>query len=347
MTELDWARLSDSLVNFTIVVYALALLGYGIENAFGRRAARAGARAATPSARERVAVSAAPDTKPGTQPDTWPQTQHGTPQNADPGARSGGSSGPAVAGKVGVALTVLGAVLNAGAVVTRGLAAGRVPWGNMYEFAIAASLVAVVVWLVVLTRSGPQVRRLGGFVILPVILLLGIASLLLYVPAGPLVPALNSSWLMVHVAAAIIATGTFLVSFVASVLYLLRSARDRADSGEGRGGVAARLGRRLPAADQLDRLAHRTVVFAFPVWTFAVVAGAIWAESAWGRFWGWDPKETWSAISWLVYAGYLHARATAGWSGRRAAWISILGFTTMMINLFGVNFVVSGLHSYA
>ncbi len=342
MTELDWARLSDSLVNFTIVVYALALLGYGIENAFGRRAARAGARAAAPGARERVAVSAAGRTAEGDS-----VGELGAPQNAAPGASSGGSSGPAVAGKAAVALTVLGAVLNAAAVVTRGLAAGRVPWGNMYEFAIAASLVAVVVWLVVLTRSGPQVRRLGGFVILPVLLLLGTAILLLYVPAGPLVPALDSSWLMVHVAAAIIATGTFLVSFVASVLYLLRSARDRADSGEARVGVAARLGRRLPAADQLDRLAHRTVVFAFPVWTFAVVAGAIWAESAWGRFWGWDPKETWSAISWLVYAGYLHARATAGWSGRRAAWISILGFTTMMVNLFGVNFVVSGLHSYA
>src|SRR5438477_114134 len=102
----------------------------------------------------------------------------------------------------------------------------------------------------------------------------------------------------------------------------------------------------LPPSETLDRLAYKTIAFAFPIWTFAVIAGAIWAESAWGRYWGWDPKETWSFITWVVFAGYLHARATAGWRGRRAAVIALIGFASLLVTYYVVNLWIVGLHSY-
>jgi cytochrome c-type biogenesis protein CcsB len=157
----------------------------------------------------------------------------------------------------------------------------------------------------------------------------------LYARAAPLIPSLNSYWITIHVSAAIIATGILLVSGVASVLYLIGAP------------AGSRIAARLPDSITLDRLAYRTAVAAFPIWTFAIIAGAIWAEAAWGRYWGWDPKETCALVAWVVYAGYLHARATAGWRGSPAAWINVVGFALMLFNLFFVNIVVSGWHSYA
>jgi cytochrome c-type biogenesis protein CcsB len=251
-------------------------------------------------------------------------------------------------GGLAVVLTVIGALVHVGVLVTRGIAAGRVPWGNMYEFAISVCLIAVVAWLVVLTRpKRVAVRHLGAFVMLPVVLLLGLAGTVLYTRVAPLVPALNSYWLKIHVSAAAIATGVFLVGFATGVLYLIRDAYDRAVAAGRVARFPASLGARLPAAEGLERTTFRVTAFAFPIWTFAIIAGAIWAEAAWSRYWGWDPKETWAFISWVVYAAYLHARATAGWRGRRAVWIVVLGWATMMVNLFGVNLVITGLHSYA
>jgi cytochrome c-type biogenesis protein CcsB len=150
------------------------------------------------------------------------------------------------------------------------------------------------------------------------------------------------------VTTAIMGFGIFFVSGIASVLYLLRSRYEAKEAaGEARAGSGLRVVERLPAAASLDRVAHRTAVFGFPIWTFAVIAGAIWAESAWGRFWGWDPKETWAFIAWVVYAGYLHARTTAGWRGRPAAWVNVVGLAVMVFNLLYVNLVSTGLHSYA
>jgi cytochrome c-type biogenesis protein CcsB len=159
------------------------------------------------------------------------------------------------------------------------------------------------------------------------------------------VAALRSYWLAIHVSTAIIGFGVFLVSGIASVLYLVKTRYEaRVATGEAASqGILAR----LPAAAALDRVAHRTAVFGFPIWTFAVIAGAIWAEAAWGRFWGWDPKETWAFIAWVVYAAYLHARTTAGWRGRPAAWVNVVGLVVMIFNLTFVNMVSTGLHSYA
>jgi cytochrome c-type biogenesis protein CcsB len=239
---------------------------------------------------------------------------------------------------MGVSLTVLGAGLHLAMLVVRGVAAHRAPWGNMYEFVAAVTLVGVVAWLVVLFRR-PELRRLGVFVLLPVILLMFLGGTVLYTQAAPVVPALRSYWLAIHVTAAVISSGILMFAGVASVLYLLRSAHDSS----GRMAWTAK----LPGAAVLDRVAYRATAVAFPIWTFAVITGAIWAEAAWGRYWGWDPKETTAFIAWVVYAGYLHARSTAGWRGPKAAAVNVVGFAVMSFNLFFVNIVVTGLHSYA
>jgi cytochrome c-type biogenesis protein CcsB len=323
------ATLSDQLLTATILVYTAAMLAYAVEYSFGRKGSVG--RAAVP---ERVLVGAG-----GTSSDVPPATG---------GRTVADRSLVDFAGAGAVVLTVVGALLHLGVLVTRGIAAERVPWGNMYEFAVSVCLIAVVCWLWVVSRARRgAVRHLGAFVMLPVVLLLGLAGTVLYTRVAPLVPALNSYWLKIHVSAAAIATGVFLVSFATGVLYLLRDAYDRAEAAGRVARFPASLGGRLPAADALERVTFRVTAFAFPIWTFAIIAGAIWAEAAWSRYWGWDPKETWAFISWVVYAAYLHARATAGWRGRRAVWIVVLGWVTMMVNLFGVNLVITGLHSYA
>src|SRR4051794_40337614 len=266
------------------------------------------------------------------------------------GRRAAGSRAR-LAGRLAVAVTVAGWLAHVGSVVTRGFAAHRVPWGNMYEFSSMAALVAVTVYLVLLTRQ--PVRFLGAFVMAPVVLYMGLAGTVLYAKAGPLVPALNSYWIKIHVVAAITASGAFLVSGVVTVLYLFKDRWERRSMPSLGPGAAAAVEFRsgllawLPEAEALDRLAYRIIAFAFPVWTFAVIAGAIWAEQAWSRYWGWDPKETWSFITWLAYAAYLHARATAGWRGRRAAVLSLVGVGCLMVDYYVVNTVITGLHSYA
>ncbi len=222
-------------------------------------------------------------------------------------------------------------------VVLRGVAAQRVPWANMYEFAITGSLLVAVAYLVVARRY--DVRAFALWVTGVLLLTLGLAVTVLYVPAGPLVPALRSPWLVIHVAAATIAAAVFTIGMVASSLYLVRETADRR-------GASGRFVSRLPSAAALDRVAYRVTAFGFPIWTFAVIAGAIWAEYAWGRYWGWDPKETWSLITWIVYAAYLHARTTAGWRGRKAAVVSLVAYATLLFNFLGVNIAFVGLHSY-
>jgi cytochrome c-type biogenesis protein CcsB len=241
-------------------------------------------------------------------------------------------------------LTCVGLALQLAAVATRGLSEHRIPWGNMYEFIAAITCAAVVVLVFGAIRF--RAYYLGLFVLLPVVLALAVDVVVIYTPAGQLVPALQSYWIAIHVTGMIIAIGAYIFGAVATVLYLLVSRyQRRMAAGQPTG--AAGIMSRLPGADVLDRLSYRTILFAFPAWTFAVIAGAIWADHAWGRYWGWDPKETWSFIIWLVYASYLHARATAGWRGRRAAFIQLFGFACVLFNLVGVNLWISGLHSYA
>jgi cytochrome c-type biogenesis protein CcsB len=247
--------------------------------------------------------------------------------------------------RVGVSLTTLAAVLAVGAVIARGVSVERPPWGNMYEFTLTAVATMLVIWVAMLPRR-PEWRDLGVLVVLFNLLLLGVAVLVLYTESAQLVPALKSYWLWIHVSAAIIASSVFAVGSLASVLYLFSERYERRSASLSSGGILDAVGARLPASDQLDKVAYQTIAFAFPLWFFAVVAGAVWAEDAWGRYWGWDPKEVWAFITLVIYAAYLHARATAGWRGRPAAIIAIVGLAAFLFSYFGVNIFFVGLHSY-
>jgi len=243
-------------------------------------------------------------------------------------------------GRTGLGLVMVALTLHIGSIVLRGIATGRPPWGNMYEFVSVTCAAGILAGLIVLRSK--QLRTLWLFVLVPTLILLFVAGTVLYADAAPVVPALQSYWLPVHVSIVSLGSGVFLISGVASALFLIRMKHPEAS-----GSRMSRIVARLPSAQTLDILAYKTTIFAFPLFGVGVILGAIWAEAAWGRFWGWDPKETVSFITWIVYASYLHARATSGWRNTRAAWINIAGFVAMLFNLFIINMVVSGLHSYA
>ncbi|MDA8368757.1 MAG: c-type cytochrome biogenesis protein CcsB [Nocardiopsaceae bacterium] len=354
------ASISDGLIIAMIVAYAIALFLFAIEAAYGRREKLKADRL--------VPVAATAESVPETA-DTAAAAD--VPVGAADGASTGGYSAHSstridlddpdddltvsvryrepearasrhVLGAVALGVTIVAFVLNIAQITTRGIAADRWPWGNMFEFVVAICLCAVAAFLFAAIRY--QARYLGTFVLVPVVLLLGIAAKWLYSEAGPVIPALHSYWIAIHVSAAIIATGGFIVSGSAGITYLVahRTELKRA-AGETVAGIAAK----LPSSALLDRVSHRFIVFAFPLWTFAIIAGAVWADEAWGRFWGWDPKEVWSFITWVVYAAYLHARATAGWKGTKTTWIGLVGLACLLFNFFGVNYLFSGLHSYA
>ncbi|UEL27913.1 c-type cytochrome biogenesis protein CcsB [Pseudarthrobacter sp. L1SW] len=245
--------------------------------------------------------------------------------------------------RVAVALTVLGALIHGAGVVTRALGAGRVPWGNMYEFLTTGAFVAVAVFLLVLVRR--DLRFLGTFVVGLAIIMLVAASVAYWTPVGHLVPALQSYWLIIHVSIAVLSSALFTLTFAMSALQLVQSHRQRTVAAGG----ADKLGfmRLVPSALSLENLSYRINAIAFIGWTFTLMFGAIWAEKAWGRFWGWDTKEVWTFVIWVVYAGYLHARATRGWTGTRAAWLSIVGYLCVVFNFTIVNQFFNGLHSYS
>ena len=245
--------------------------------------------------------------------------------------------------RIGVSLTVLAWVLHLVAALTRGIAAERVPWANMYEFAMTGTLLIVTVFLIVLTRI--DLRFLGTFVTGLILVLLGIAALKFYVEVAPLPPALQSAWLVIHVFVASLGTGFFAIGFALSTVQLLQSQRESlvADAKT----VRLRFLATLPSAATLENLAYRVHIIGFILWTFTLMAGSIWAEQAWGRYWGWDTKEVWTFIIWVIYAGYIHARATRGWRGTRSAWLAIIGFSAVMFNFGVVNVFFKGLHSYS
>jgi cytochrome c-type biogenesis protein CcsB len=318
MVDTHLANLSNQLMLGAVLVYVVAMVAYAAEIAFARR----GAETEVPAEQARVLVGAGGPEAASDAPDAEETV-------ADDGRRIDWS-------RFAILMNVIAWGLHGAEIITRGMAADRVPWGNMYEFVSAIAFAAVTVYLVMVWRH--KVSWLGPFLMVAVVIALGIATIWLYNDPGPLRPALHSYWIAIHVTAAVTATGTFTVAGVATVLYLVKSwvpARE--------GGVLSR----VPGAAALDTLAHRTIMFAFPIWTFAIIAGAIWADSAWGRYWGWDPKETWSFITWVGYACYLHARATVGWRGRKAAFVSLIAFACLLFNFFGINYLVSGLHSYA
>ncbi|MFM9142357.1 MAG: c-type cytochrome biogenesis protein CcsB [Actinomycetota bacterium] len=223
-------------------------------------------------------------------------------------------------------------------VIARGLSATRVPWGNMYEFSITGALTFAIAYLIIGRKY--DLRWLGLPITILILIILGTAITLLYRPSAPLVPALQSTWLVVHVAAAIFSGGLFLLSNTVASAYLWLDRMER------RGG-RSEFAKRLPSLEVLDQLSYRLVAFVFPLWTFAIIAGAIWAEAAWGRYWGWDPKETWSFITWILYAAYLHARVTAGWKGRKAAWLSLIAGSSYLFNYVYINVWGTGRHTYS
>ena len=238
-----------------------------------------------------------------------------------------------------IALLLTSLVLGV-AVVMRGIAAQRVPWANMYEFSISGAVVLLICYQIAnLIRDLRSIATLiTGFALL----VLGSAVTLFYVEVKTLMPALQSYWLVLHVVVAILATAFFNIAGALHTVYLLKTSK-RAEQES----TFARVMATFPASETLDRYAYRLNIMGFILWTFTLIAGAIWAERAWHRYWGWDTKEVWTFIIWVVYAGYLHAKATRGWDARRAAWLGLIGFGAVVFNFTIVNLFFKGLHVYS
>ena len=317
MDDVVLAQLSNRFVYSAMAVYTFAMFAYAAEVAtLGRRPV----------------------------PVLQPAAYAGVGGRGTPGvpARAAAAVAPSRSerfGRIGLSLTVLAFGLHLAAVLARALSAGRVPWGNMYEFSLTGGLAVIGAYLVLL-RLYP-IRFLGIVLVPGTLFTLAIAMRVLYTESAALVPALRSGWIVVHVSSAILGTGLFTVGAALAALHLLRSRAEAGGAG-GRGWLG-----QLPPADRLDALSGSVHAVGFPLWTFVLMSGAIWAENAWGRYWGWDPKEVWTFVIWIVYAGYLHARATAGWRGRRSSYAALTGYACLLFNYFGINLLVSGLHSYA
>ena len=243
-------------------------------------------------------------------------------------------------------LTVLAFLFHLGATITRGIAAERVPWSNMYEFSMTGTLLIVAVYLVVLIRY--DLRFLGTFITgLIVMLLAGVLLGGLYTEVVPLMDPLKSVWLVIHVFVASLGTAFFALAFALSVVQLMQARRERRAVEASEAKRSPRFLRTLPTADALESLAYRFAIVGFIFWTFTLIAGSIWAQDAWGRYWGFDTKEVWTFVIWVLYAGYIHARATRGWRGTRSAWLAIIGFAAVMFNFTIVNMFFKGLHAYS
>ncbi|MDO4918325.1 c-type cytochrome biogenesis protein CcsB [Kocuria sp.] len=247
------------------------------------------------------------------------------------------------AARVAVTLMVIAFLLHAFAVVSRGIAADRVPWANMYEFCSTGALVVAGVYLVTLVFK--DLRFVGPMVSGLVLIMLCLATIAFPTPVSPLQPALQSYWLLIHVSIAVAASGVFTITFAMAVLQLLQSRREKKLAA----GEESRMGflRAVPTSVTLENFAFRLNSVGFVFWTFTLAAGAIWADQAWGRFWGWDTKEVWTFVVWTVYAAYMHARVTRGWNGNRSAWLSIAGYMCVVFNFAVVNTLFPGLHSYS
>ncbi|SEJ13293.1 c-type cytochrome biogenesis protein CcsB [Demequina mangrovi] len=307
------------------VLYAIAMVAYAI------RLARV--------ADDKVAAKAAvrePVAAGGVSPAEAVGSAPAVPAASSPGAKARKAAG------IARSTTLVGALLHAVGLTARGIDAGHVPWSNMYEYTISGSFFAVLAFLIIQRKR--DVAYLGAGVTGIATVSLGLALTVLYKDVDTLPPALQSYWLVIHVSIATIVTGIFAVSFIASALQLMRDSRD---TGRRWTGDRVRWLDAVPSAANLEALSFRLNAVGFVLWTFTVMAGAIWAEHAWGRYWGWDPKEVWSFVIWVLYAAYLHARTTQGWAGRRSAWLAIAGFTALIMNFTVVNLFFQGLHTYA
>ena len=339
-------EISDILVWGAATAYTIAMVAFAIDMA---RRAGAPAEEAAPQPALATAVSVASTATRPTSITTpgWsarPDSTVGTSASANAGRGKGTPWGAWRSSKpLGIAMSTLwlGFLFNLAAIVTRGVAAGRAPWANMYEFTLVGAFCTVLVFLVIQQRL--EVRFLGIFVTILSVSALMVALNAFHVAAAGVQPALQSYWLVIHVGIAILATGVFGVAFATSVLQLLQDSR-----ANGSGTLASwHWLDSVPRPAQLEVLSFRINAVGFVMWTFTIIGGSVWAEDAWGRYWGWDPKEVWSFVIWVVYAAYLHARTTRGWSGRRAAWFVVVGFACVLFNFTGVNILFNGRHSYS
>ncbi|WP_426724702.1 c-type cytochrome biogenesis protein CcsB [Curtobacterium flaccumfaciens] len=328
------ATYSVVLTYSAMAVYVVAFISFALDMA--KRSGDVTAAAKNAGADDSSAAAAAPGAK------TVATVRGGTvvlEQVAAP--PSGGSAGRGTKfERVGMAMTILALVLHVASVVLRGIAADRVPWGNMFEFSLTGTALITLIFLLV--QFWQNLKFLGVFITGLTIILLGIATVNYWVPVVPLQPALQSYWLVIHVFVAIAGTGFFALGAGLAVAQLVQTYRQgRTASGK------LRFMATLPDADRLEVLTYRVLLVGFVLWTFTLIAGAIWAERAWGRYWGWDTKEVWTFIIWVVYAGYIHARATRGWRGARSSWLALIGFAAVMFNFSVVNVFFKGLHSYS
>ncbi|WP_122816231.1 c-type cytochrome biogenesis protein CcsB [Nocardioides pantholopis] len=325
MTNSAWETLSNQAVAACGVVYFLALLAHLVEwSALRRLPVTAGS------------IPAAEATRTADRGDGSVAVAEGGPADPDTERRT------ALFGRLGLLLLVLATAVHFVALLGRGMAAdpNRVPWGNMYEFTLSGTFVVSLGYLLLYRKF--QLAWMAPIVAFVEVGLLMAAVIWLHDEVAPLAEALNSPWLVLHVVSAVIATGAFTLGGITSVLFLLKERALRKGS---TGGYLAR----VPGPDRLDLISYRMHAFAFPVWTFAaLISGPIWAHQAWSSYWNWDPKEVWAFITWVVYAAYLHARATAGWKGRHAAILALVGLATLWFNFIGINFFsTTSQHSYA
>lgn len=331
------AQVANALFVATIILYASAMFGHAIEYAFDRRAPKRG-KVLVASGGEAAASDETAETDAAATNDAAANDDNAAEAPVSPVAAR-------AAGRLSLVLTYLGTIALASSIVMRVIYTGRWPWGNMFEYIVGMALAGMVTWLI-LVAGGHVHRRLGLFATFSVTMVLG-TSVRVYTEAGPLVPALDSYWIIIHVTAAIVASGILLIGCVFAILHLLKRRFDRRISEGKTPGFPLNIAKRLPDATVLERLTFKTHVFAFPLLTFGIFAGAVWAHFAWGRYWAWDPKEVWAFIAWVVYAAYLHARVSGRSARVNAPWIAILGYAVMLFNLTAVNLIFGGLHSYA
>jgi cytochrome c-type biogenesis protein CcsB len=319
VTDAAWETLSNQAVAGCGIVYFLALLAHLVEwSALRHVPVEAETSAAATPAGDVVVATG----------------------DRDRATAAQATRRTALFGRLGLMLTAIACAVHAVALLGRGMAAdpNRVPWGNMYEFTLSGTFVVILFYLVMNRRFG--LAWMAPIVVGFVLALLMVAVLWLYEPVAPLTEALESYWLVIHVVSAILATGAFTLGGITSAIYLAKARWP----GPRTGPLA-----RIPDLPTLDRISYRIHAFGFPVWTFAVlITGPIWAHQAWSSYWNWDPKEVWAFITWVVYAAYLHARSTAGWKGRNAALLALLGLATLWFNFIGINyFSTTSQHSYA
>lgn len=324
--DTNWSSYSLVLIYSAIAVYTLAFVLFTFD--LSKRSAEAGERALQrQSAQKSDAASG------GSSVATIVRT--GTTEAGAP-APTGGTR---KFERIALALTWLGFVLQLLATLARGIAVGHVPWSNMFEFSLVSSLVAAGVFLGL--QFWQDLRFLGAYITGFVVVSLGLGTTVFFVDVVPLHPALQSYWLIIHVFVAILATSFFTVGAGVTVAQLLKAGRESGKVRTFRGLDT------LPDSNKLETLAYRVIVIGFVFWSFTLIAGAIWAERAWSRYWGWDTKEVWTFVIWVLYAGYIHARATRGWRGTRAAWLSLVGASAILFNYTIVNLFFKGLHAYS